>query len=120
MFHDQTIAAVKKIKDKYGRPLWQPGLANNAPDTINGYPYVANNDMDALQTGATSPVVVKKTAIFGQLPKYLIRRVKGLSILRLEERFAEFGQVAFLGFARYDGNLLDAGTHPVVYGENDY
>jgi len=120
MMHDSTIAALKKIKDKYGRPLWQPGLGQNAPDTINGYPYSPNNDMDQLQTAAASPTVTKKTVLFGQMPKYVIRRVKGLSVIRLEERFAEFGQVAFLGFARYDGNLLDAGTHPVVYGANVY
>lgn len=57
----------------------------------------------------------KKTVAFGALDKYLIRRVKELAVLRLVERFADYGQVAFLGFARYDGNLLDAGTHPVKY-----
>ena len=36
-------------------------------------------------------------------------------MIRLEERFADYGQVAFIGFARYDGNLLDAGTNPVKY-----
>jgi hypothetical protein len=41
--------------------------------------------------------------------------VKELVVLRLVERFADYGQVAFIGFARYDGNLLDAGTHPVKY-----
>ena len=51
---------------------------------------------------------------------YQIRRVKELSVLRLEERFADYGQVAFLGFARYDGALLDAGTHPVKYLANIY
>ncbi|MBZ5621471.1 MAG: phage major capsid protein [Acidobacteriia bacterium] len=98
MMHDQTVAAIKKIKDKYGRPLWQPGIGVGQPDTINGYGYMANNDMDQLQTAPSSPGAVRKTVLFGQLPKYMIRRVKEMSILRLEERFAEFGQVAFLGF----------------------
>jgi HK97 family phage major capsid protein len=49
------------------------------------------------------------------LPLYTIRRVRDMSVLRLEERFADYGQIAFIGFARYDGNLLDAGTHPVKY-----
>ena len=35
--------------------------------------------------------------------------------MRLNERYADYGQVAFIGFARYDGNLVDAGTHPVNY-----
>lgn len=108
MMHDSTLKTVKKLKDKYGRPLWLPGLAVQAPDTINGYQYAVNNDMATVAVNA-------KTVVFGQLKKYMIRQVKELSVLRLVERFADYGQVAFIGFARYDGNLLDAGTHPVKY-----
>jgi HK97 family phage major capsid protein len=108
MMHDSTLKSIKKLKDKYGRPLWLPGLAANDPDTINGYPYSVNNDMATIAVNA-------KTVTFGPHKKYLIRRVKELQVLRLVERFADYGQVAFLGFARYDGNLLDAGTHPVKY-----
>jgi HK97 family phage major capsid protein len=114
MFHDQTLRYFKTIKDGFGRPLWMPGmsgLADHQPDTINGYGYSINNDMQ--QLGHLNKVVA-----FGLLDKYLIRRVKEMSVLRLVERFADYGQVAFLGFARYDGQLLDAGTHPVVYVAN--
>lgn len=110
MAHDTTVRYWKTLKDKYGRPLWTPGMVSNAPDTILNYPFIVNNDMAQLATG-------NKTVLFGALDKYLIRRVKQLSVLRLQERFADYGQVAFLGFARADGNLLDAGTHPVKYGE---
>jgi HK97 family phage major capsid protein len=108
MMHDSTLRQLQGILDKYGRPIWVPGVASNAPDTILGYEYSINNDMDQV-------AVNKKTVAFGAIDKYLIRRVKQLSVLRLVERFADYGQVAFLGFARYDGNLLDAGTHPVKY-----
>jgi HK97 family phage major capsid protein len=108
MFHDTTLRFLKQLKDKYGRPLWVPGMATNAPDTINGYPYSINNDMDQLAAS-------KKTVAFGLLDKYLIRRVRELAVLRLIERYADQGQVAFVGFARYDGNLLDPATHPVKY-----
>ncbi len=108
MMHDSTLKQIKKLKDKYGRPLWLPGLAVNDPDTINGYGYSINNDLPAIAVNA-------KTVLFGKLDKYIIRRVKELSVLRLVERYADYGQVAFIGFARYDGNLLDAGTHPVKY-----
>jgi HK97 family phage major capsid protein len=118
MMHDSTLAGLKRLKDKYGRPLWLPSLQVQAPDTIMNYPYLINNDMDQLQTFASSGPVTRNTMVFGQLGKYLIRRVKEMSVLRLDERFAEYGQVAFLGFARYDGNLLDAGTHPVKIGQN--
>lgn len=108
MLNDSVLKNLKQLKDKFGRPIWLPGLTSNAPDTILNYPFTVNNDMDALAT-------TKKTVLFGLLKKYKIRQVKGLSVLRLTERFADFGQVAFIGFARYDGNLLDAGTHPVKY-----
>jgi HK97 family phage major capsid protein len=108
MMHDTTLKAVKEILDKYGRPLWKPGISSGDPDMINGYTFFINNDMAAIAASA-------KSVLFGQLKKYKIRRVKELAILKLSERFAEYAQVAFIGFARYDGNLLDAGTKPVKY-----
>jgi hypothetical protein len=44
--------------------------------------------------------------------------VRDITLLRLDERFAEFLQVAFLAFMRTDGDLLDAGTHPVKGYQN--
>jgi HK97 family phage major capsid protein len=108
MFHDTLLRGFQQLLDKYGRPLWVPGVAANAPDKVNGYAYSVNNDMPQSALSAN-------TVIFGNLKKYMIRRVKELGILRLTERFADYGQIAFIGFARYDGNLLDAGTHPVCY-----
>lgn len=106
--HDQSLRFAKNLLDKYGRPLWKSGVAVGEPDTINGYPYSVNNDVATIAVNA-------KTVLFGDFKKYLIRRVKELGVMTLRERFADYGQLAYLGFARYDGNLLDAGTHPVSY-----
>jgi len=111
MFHDKTLAALKKIKDTQGRPLFLPGLSVNAPDTILGYPYTINQDVAQMAANA-------KSILFGSLSKYIIRDVLGVTLLRLDERYAEFHQVAFLAFARFDGNLLNAGTNPVKYYAN--
>ena len=108
MMHDTTLKAIKQVKDKYGRPLWMPGLMSKEPDSINGYGYAVNNDMAAIAVNA-------KSVLFGRLDKYVVRQVKELAVLRLDERFADYAQVAFIGFARWDGQLLDAGTHPVKY-----
>jgi HK97 family phage major capsid protein len=108
MLHDSSLKAIKKLKDSQGHPLWVPGVAMKEPDTILGYQYVTNQDMPAIGTG-------NRQLLFGALDKYIIRSVKELAVLRLNERFAELGQTAFIGFARYDGNLIDAGTHPVKY-----
>jgi HK97 family phage major capsid protein len=106
MLHDSTLKTIKKLKDAQGHPLWVAGVGSGAPDTILGYSYQINQDMPVIGTGL-------KQMLFGAFNKYLIRTVKDLYVLRLDERFAELGQVAFIGFARYDGNLIDAGTHPI-------
>lgn len=106
MFHDQTLSALKRILDQFGRPLWTPGIAVDQPDTLNGYEYVINQSMPQIAASAT-------TIAFGDLKKYIARKVKDLSVMKLVERYAELGQVGFVSFARLDANLIDAGTHPV-------
>ena len=114
MMHDGALKMLKKIKvlqysgDTTGVPLWSPGLAPGAPDTVLGYPYVINQSM-------TTPATTVKSILFGDLSKYIIRDVRDVSLLRLDERFATFHQVAFLAFSRHDGDLLDAGTDPVKH-----
>lgn len=110
MLHDLTLASLQKLLDKYGRPLWTPGVANNAPDMINGYPYVINQSMTAIGSGVSGGDI---TMIFGDFSKFVIRKVKDLSVQRLEELYAVTGQVGFVSFARIDSNILDAGTHPL-------
>jgi HK97 family phage major capsid protein len=108
MFHDNTLRDLKKLKDDMGRPIWIPGLVDREPDRILGYGYTINQHMAA-------PAVNAKIIAFGALDKYLIRDVLGLQVLRLNERYADYLQVGFLAFLRADGNLIDAGTHPVKY-----
>jgi HK97 family phage major capsid protein len=108
MFHDNTLRDLKKLKDTLGRPIWIPGLVDREPDRILGYPYQINQHMAV-------PAANAKTILFGALDKYLIRDVLGLQLLRLNERYADYLQVGFLAFLRCDGNLIDAGTHPVKY-----
>lgn len=114
MFHDTLLAEVKKIVDaSTGRPIWMPNMIGGAPDTILGDPYFVNQSM-AVAAGSGSG----KSILYGQLSKYYVRDVMDIQLLRLDELYAEYGQVAFLAFARSDADLLDAGTHPVKYGAN--
>jgi HK97 family phage major capsid protein len=106
---------LKKVKilqysgDTMGMPLWQPGLTVGQPDMIMGYQYVINQSM-------TTPATGVKSILFGDFSKYLIRDVRDITLLRLDERYADAHQVGFLAFSRSDGDLLDAGTNPVKYG----
>ena len=108
MLHDTTLKAVKKILDSQNRPLWQAGLKEGAGDTFNGYPYFINQDLAV-------PAANAKTILFGDFSKYLIRQVRGIFLFRFAEKYMDAGQIGFLALARYDGNLLDAGTHPICY-----
>ncbi len=109
MMHDNIVQALRKLKDGMGRYLWQDGLQNNSPDRLLGAPLTLNQDMDSTIASG------KKTVLFGQLFKYKVRRVNGIRLYRLQERYRDTDQDAFIAFIRADGNLLDAGTHPVKY-----
>jgi len=114
MFADSTLKVVKKLKDGQQRPLWKAGLegmGERFPDTLMGYPYIINQDVAAMAANA-------KSILFGDFSNYIIRDVLGVQILRLSERYADFLQVGYVAFARADGALIDAGTHPVAYYQN--
>lgn len=102
MFADTTLKAIKKLVDGSGRPLWQPalnGISGTAPDSILGYPYVINQDVAAMGVSA-------KSILFGNFKKYIIRDARDVTVMRLVERYAELGQVAFLAFSRADGRAI--------------
>jgi HK97 family phage major capsid protein len=114
MFSDSMLAEIKKITDaSTGRPIWMPNVIGGQPDTILGYPFVINQSM-AVAAGSGAG----KSVAFGDLSKYLIRDVRDLTLKRLDERYAEYDQVGFLAWYRGDGDLLDAGTHPVKHALN--
>lgn len=106
MMADATLQYLRKVKDGEGRYLWQPGVTAGAPSLINGWPYAINQDVAAQAASA-------KSILFGDFKKYVIRDVRGFFLLRLDELYAESGQVAFIGFSRHDGMLLHAGTVPI-------
>jgi len=108
MLHDQTLAHLKTRLDGFGRPLWVPSAREGEPDRIAGYPYVINQSLPQIAASA-------KTVFFGAWQKFIVRKVKDLQVMRLDERFADFGQVAYVGFSRVDSNLIDAGTKPISY-----
>lgn len=99
MFNDGTLAILKKMVTATEKiPLWTPGVSLREPDTILGKPYVVNQDMPAHTTGL-------KAMIFGDFSQYFIRDVRGMAMMRLTERYADYLQVGFMLFSRHDGGL---------------
>lgn len=108
MFHDNTLKALKKLKDENGQYIFQPSLRDDEPSTVLGKPFIVNNDMPEIGASA-------KSIAFGDFKKYLVRRVKNYAVKRLDERYADLNSTAFILFVRMDGRVLDAGTHPIKY-----
>lgn len=106
MLNHNTLWELAKIKDLQGRYIWQDSLKEGTPATILGKGYVLNDDIADIGAGNAS-------VLFGDLSKYKIRLVKDFKVIRLNELLAEYLSIGLFGFARVDGNLLDAGTHPV-------
>jgi HK97 family phage major capsid protein len=116
MFHDSILREAKKIKDSQNLPVWSPGLmALGAPSTLFGYKYTINQDMPIFFAGNGTDNDNDKAVVFGDLKKYIIRQVRNMRIVRLNERYGELDQTAFVVFFRVDGDLLDAGTNPVKH-----
>ncbi len=63
--------------------------------------------------GMPGVAVNNRAVLCGNLQKYILRRVNGVEIMRLDERYAESGQVGFIGWMRAGGRYIDAGTHPI-------
>lgn len=108
MMSDAALAIARKLKDGAGQYLWSAGAGAEEVDRILGKPVFINQSFPAITTG-------QKTVAFGDLSKYIIRRVRGVYVTRLNERFAEYDQIAFLAYSRVDGGLLNAGTAPVKH-----
>lgn len=108
MFNDDVLKILRKLVDGDSRPLWSPGMAFNAPDTIHNYPYQINQSM-------ASPAIDAVTMVFGDLKKYLSRVALGMTLVRLTELYAGNLQIGFMSFMRADGRVIDAGTNPIKH-----
>lgn len=102
MMNDLSVATVSKVKDTTGRPIWTPAITAAAPDLLNGFPVVINDDMPVMAANA-------KSIAFGDFKYYNIRDVQNTTTLRRfdDSAFALKGQVGFCGWTRSGGNLLE-------------
>lgn len=99
ILNEQTVKALRKIKDNTGNYIWQPAVSNGLPDTILNRPYITSVYAPAAAAGA-------KAIAFGDLSYYWIADRQGRSLKRLNELFAMNGQVGFLASQRVDGKLI--------------
>ncbi len=99
VFNQSTLNALRKLKDKYGRPVWETSLAQGEPDSVYGYKFTVDNAFSSIAAGAI-------TVAFGDPSKYVIRRALGFLLIRLSELYMANYQVAYQAFMRVDAKLL--------------
>ena len=99
VLNDATVRAIRKLKDSNGQYLWQPALHEGEYDTILGKRIYTSAYVPNMAAGA-------KTVLFGDLSYYWIGDRKGITFKRLNERYADSGQVGFLAYKRLDGKLI--------------
>lgn len=96
-----TWDKLRKVKDKYGRPIWQTSLSVGKPDSLCGYKYDYNQDIATIGAGNIS-------VVFGDFSNYVVRNVLGFTFVRFNELYMTNYQRAYQAFMRTDGKLLQA------------
>ncbi len=104
MFHQQTLAYLKKMVDGQSRPLWQVSMAGGTPDTLLDEPYWINNDM--VQLGAIN----RKIMVYGDFNYFVINEVKGIEVQAMLELYAKQYAVGLHGVLRYGCNYVMPNT----------
>lgn len=100
--HDKTLGKMRKTKNANGDPIYSRDLTSPMPDRILGYGVVIDNEFPEITN-----TVSKGAVVFGDWNAFIVRRVNGLTVKRLDELYAETGQVGFLAFERFDCVLED-------------
>lgn len=96
---DATFAAIRKLKDTTGQPLWQGPVQADAPFTILGKPVATDDNMPALATGSYSIAV-------GDFARaYVVVDRQGVRVLRNPYLNAPF--VHFYTTKRVGGGIQD-------------
>ena len=108
MTSDAALSTIRQLTDSQNRPLWQPSVQAGQPDTLLGYSIVLNNDMP-------TPAANVKSVLFGDFERgYVIRDVVGLTVRRLDERYADYLQVGWFAFQRTDATVQDSAAYKAL------
>jgi HK97 family phage major capsid protein len=99
IMNDQTLAALRKLKDNNGAYIWQPSYQAGEPDRLLGY---------SVYTSAYAPELAadKPVMAFGDFSYYNIGDRGTRSMQELRELFAGNGMIGYVAKERVDGLLV--------------
>jgi len=107
--NDSTIGYIRKLamgSTGYGsdlRPLWQESVRAGEPALLEGYPVIANNDMDDIAS-------YNQSVFFGDWKKYMILDCASMNITRVDELYAATDEIGFNLTGMIAGNIVDGGS----------
>lgn len=100
VMNSATRAALMKVLDQNGRPIFIESAREGEPDRILGRPVVIDDAMDDIGAGKT-PI------LFGDLKKYVMRIVQGVKVrVYQEEKFYKDNCIGVQAFVTADGKLI--------------
>lgn len=88
------LGTIMKLTDGAGHYIFQPSYQDGEPDRLLGRPIHVSSAVSS-----TTPL------IFGDYTRYMIGLRGGMYMQRLNERYADTGQVGFRVYQRVDGKL---------------
>jgi len=89
--------------------IFVPGnIITNEPDRLLGWPIYINNDLPAVTPSTGLPITATKHIYLGDFSKFVIRKIRDVSIERNDYLYWDSLAVGFMGWMRTDSNLINA------------
>lgn len=118
-FNDTTAGLIEGIVDGNGRPLLREatdGIEGGGPvATLLGYPVVIDQAFPDFDNDDSTD----HFGVFGDLSEaYVLRRVKDITLVVLNELYAANGQVGYMAWARFDGAIQNPNAYITLSGKS--
>lgn len=97
--NDKTLATIRKWKDAQGNPIYIRDPRADWPDTLFGEKLVIDNELPDIGTDGW--------VLAGDFSSLVVRLAGDMVVRRLNELYAETGQVGFLAWQRFGVVLMD-------------
>jgi HK97 family phage major capsid protein len=102
MFNDNTLSALRRLKDGNSAYIWQMGdVRTGVPGSLLGQNYSINQAMVDMATGTRS-------IIYGDFGKYYVRKV-GAPVVGVRREYY-WPNIGLAGVVRLDGDLIQTGA----------
>jgi HK97 family phage major capsid protein len=109
MFNNSTMLAIRAlyIGSADARPLWQLSMRDGEPDLLEGRPFVVNDDCESLHPRY-------KPVFFGDFKNFYIGECLPMTVIRVNELYADTDEVGFVIHGRWASNLV-AADYPIKH-----